>query len=119
MSEPVESSPALAGRSLPIPTNVESVAWAEEAMRLVKALRGLLYVIEADGLIPENVSYMRQAREVMKGWPEMGELPLPPVAQLKAELPHMFERVGRLHLDCKTCGKDGQHPIHDPTARGE
>lgn len=60
--------------SLPMPTNVESVAWAEEADRLASALWDLVGVIEADDLIPETVSYMRQAREVLQRWPDRYEV---------------------------------------------
>ena len=35
------------------------------AAKLECALRGLLYVIDIDELIPESVSYMRQAREAL------------------------------------------------------
>jgi hypothetical protein len=35
--------------------------------RLETALRDLLAVIAADDLIPESVSYMRQAREALEG----------------------------------------------------
>lgn len=65
--------PATEAAGLPMPTNVESVAWAEEADRLANALWDLLHVIEADDLIPESVSYMRQARKVLRHWPTRQE----------------------------------------------
>ncbi len=44
------------------------VEWTErEVARLREALRGLLSVIETDQLIPESVSYMRQARQALRG----------------------------------------------------
>ncbi len=58
---------------MPMPTNEESVAWAEEADKLANALHDLLNVIEADNLIPESVSYVRQAREVLELWPTREE----------------------------------------------
>jgi len=60
--------------NLPMPTNEESVAWAEEADRLANALHDLVHVIEVDDLIPETVSYMRQAREALEGWPDRREV---------------------------------------------
>lgn len=64
--------------AMPLPQCVTAVAWAEEAAKVADALRGLLNVIEADELIPDSASYMRQAREVMEHWPEIPELPVPP-----------------------------------------
>lgn len=72
--------------SLPIPTNVESVAWAEEADRLATALRDLLKVIEADDLIPESVGYMKQAAAAMEHWPEIPEHLLTPSVELTARI---------------------------------
>lgn len=70
---PYSASGGIAPDALPMPTNVESVAWAEEADRLANALWDLVHVIEADDLIPESVSYMRQAREVLTRWPDRRE----------------------------------------------
>lgn len=60
--------------TLPIPTNTESVAWAEEADSLANALADLVRVVEADNLIPESLSYMRQARKALKDWPDRHEI---------------------------------------------
>lgn len=64
--------------AMPIPQCVTAVAWAEEAAKVAEALRSVLNIIEADDLISESVSYMQLAREVMKGWPEIPNMPVPP-----------------------------------------
>lgn len=58
------SSPAVS--ALAIPTDENTVAWAEECDRIANALIDILNVIEADDLIPESVSYMRAARNAVK-----------------------------------------------------